>query len=70
MENNLKLTALSRDQLVKLLRQAGCRTITLEVLESDIAAGAPVNSDGTLSLINYAAWLAKETGDDDANQSQ
>lgn len=64
MENNLKLTALSRDQLMKLLRQAGCRMITPESLEADIAAGAPVNPDGTLNLINYAAWLAKENADD------
>lgn len=70
MENTLKLTALSRDQLIKLLRQAGCRTITLEVLEADTAAGAPVNPDGTLSLINYAAWLTHETEDGNADQSQ
>lgn len=67
MEKSLKLTTLSRDQLLKLLRQSGCRTATPETLASDIAAGAPMNADGTLNLINYAAWLAKQTGDGDAN---
>lgn len=70
MENNLKLTALSRDQLIKLLRQAGCRTITLEVLDADITAGAPGNQDGTINLIEYAAWLAKENGGSDGAQSE
>ena len=31
-----------------------------ETLEADIAAGAPVNADGTLNLVHYAAWLVKE----------
>ena len=31
-------------------------------------AGAPQNPDGTINLIEYAAWLAKE--EDDADQSE
>ena len=31
-----------------------------EVLEADVAAGAPTNADGTLNLVHYAAWLVKE----------
>jgi plasmid maintenance system antidote protein VapI len=31
-----------------------------ETLEADIAAGAPVNADGTINLVHYAAWLVKE----------
>jgi hypothetical protein len=30
------------------------------MLEADIAAGAPANADGTMNLIHYAAWLARE----------
>ena len=30
------------------------------VTEELLAAGAPVNSDGTLNLVHYAAWLVKE----------
>lgn len=63
MENNLKLTALPPETVVKILRQAGSRTVDAESLSADIASGAPVNSDGTINLITYAAWLAKETDD-------
>lgn len=64
MDNSLKLTALSHDMLVRLLKQSGCRTISEETLAADIEAGAPVNPDGTFNLVNYAAWLAKEAEDD------
>lgn len=60
MTNSLKLTALPPETLVKLLKQAGCRTMSAEVLTSDIEAGAPKNDDGTINLIEYAAWLASE----------
>lgn len=64
MDNSLKLTALQPDMLVRLLKQAGCRTISEETLAADIEAGAPVNPDGTFNLVNCAAWLAKEADDD------
>ena len=35
---------------------------TEESIAEDIAAGAPQNEDGTINLIEYAAWLVK--GDD------
>ena len=31
-----------------------------EVLEADLAAGAPTNADGTINLVHYAAWLVRE----------
>jgi len=31
------------------------------MIRYDIEAGAPVNADGTVNLVHYAAWLAKET---------
>lgn len=64
MDNSLKITALQPSLLVKLLKQAGCRSITEASVMSDISGGAPQNSDGTINLINYAAWLAKEETDD------
>jgi hypothetical protein len=64
MDNPLKLTALTSDMLVRLLKQVGCRSVSEEPLAADIEAGAPVNPDGTFNLINYAAWLAKEASDD------
>ena len=29
-------------------------------LRRDVEAGAPVNPDGTINLVHYAAWLVKE----------
>lgn len=52
-------TALPKDLLVKALKLAGSRTITDETLEADIAAGAPVNDDGTMNIIAYGAWILK-----------
>ncbi len=66
MSNSLSLTSLPPDMLVKLLKQAGCRTVTEETLASDVESGAPVNPDGTFNLIKIAAYLAKDT-DDAAN---
>jgi hypothetical protein len=62
----IKLTALSISDLVKLLKRSGSRTASEETVREDIANGAPVNPDGTINLIKYAAYLAKET-DDAAN---
>ena len=67
MDNSLKITALQRSTLVKILKQAGSRLITEESVAEDIAAGAPQNEDGTINLIEYAAWLVK--GDEDAADS-
>ena len=61
MENAFKLTALQPDVLVRLLKQAGGRFLTQEVLQEDFETGAPRTPDGTVNLIEYAAWLAKET---------
>jgi hypothetical protein len=45
---------------VAVLRKAGSQHITEEALRADLAAGAPVNPDGTIHLLHYVAWLAKE----------
>lgn len=58
--------AVGKELAVKALRAAGSRTASLEALERDIAAGAPVNADGTVNLLAYAAWLLK--GEDDGNR--
>lgn len=63
--SQLKITALSVDDLTKLLKHAGSRTVSEESVRSDIEAGAPVNADGTINLITYAAWLIKEMSDAD-----
>ena len=64
MDNSLKLTALPPEMLVRLLKRAGSRTVSEETLADDVAAGMPVNTDGTFNFVNCAAWLAKEDSDD------
>jgi hypothetical protein len=41
----------------RLLSAAGGQAVAIEMLEADIAAGAPTNPDGTINLVHYAAWL-------------
>ena len=55
---------ITKENFVTAMRRAGSRTLTLERLEADIAAGAPVNADGTINILKYVAWIAKELGDD------
>ena len=55
---------ISKENFVTAMRRAGSRTLTLERLEADVAAGAPVNADGTVDILKYIAWVAKEMGDD------
>jgi len=52
--------AMSVDEMVRALAAMGGRFATAEAVRSDIDAGAPVNPDGTMNLVHYAAWLAKE----------
>jgi hypothetical protein len=32
-------------------------SISADMLRADLDAGAPTNADGTINLIQYAAWL-------------
>ena len=59
-DGGLRITALTIDQTAKILSSAGGRRITEEMIRADIEAGAPTNSDGTVNLIRYTAWLVKE----------
>ena len=60
MTEKLQPTSLTVEHTSRLLSAAGGRPVTEEMVKKDIQAGAPVNSDGTINLIHYAAWLAKE----------
>jgi hypothetical protein len=60
---SLKVTALSVDDLARLLSKSAGENVTAEMIRYDIEAGAPVNADGTVNLVHYAAWLARETTD-------
>lgn len=62
MNDRINLLALTREQLVALLTKVGSANYSMEMLDSDIASGMPLNADGTANLIYYAAWLLR--GDD------
>ena len=60
-----KVTALTAEQLAKVLSAGGGRRITEDMIRADIDAGAPVKPDGRVNLIHYTAWLVKETASGD-----
>jgi hypothetical protein len=49
--------------MAKVLSAVGGRRITEEMVRADIDAGAPVNPDGTMNLVHYAAWLARNVSE-------
>ena len=53
---------LSVEQAAKLLSAAANLRVPAEQIAADVEAGAPTNSDGTINLVQYAAWLVKEMG--------
>ena len=59
-DGGLRITALTADQIAKILSSAGGRRISEEMIRADIDAGAPTNPDGTVNLVNYTAWLVNE----------
>ena len=62
-DRQLNPMALSAEQAANTLR------VPPEWIREDIDAGAPTNADGTINLIQYAAWLnmkMREDGDGEA----
>jgi hypothetical protein len=55
-------TRLPVEQAAKLLAAAYRERIDPEKIRLDIQDGAPVNADGTINLVHYSAWQAKEMG--------
>jgi len=64
-DDGLRLTALTVAQVAKVLSAAGSRQITEQTVQQDIDAGSPVNADGTVNLVHYAAWLVREVAGGD-----
>jgi len=56
---SLNPTALSIQHAAMVLTKTSGRPVTVEMLQVDLANGAPTNADGTMNLIYYAAWLVK-----------
>jgi len=55
-------TRLSVEQTAKLLSAAYRERIDTEKIRLDLLNGAPTNTDGTINLVHYSAWQAKEMG--------
>lgn len=51
--------AMTVEVAAKVLAKADA-TVTEAMLRADLEAGAPTNPDGTINLVHYAAWLARE----------
>jgi hypothetical protein len=60
--------ALDIDDAVRLLRASGSRHASAERVRADIDAGAPTNVDGTVNLVHYGAWLARQATASEAHR--
>ena len=52
--------ALRLADMARILSASGPHPVTVEMLQVDLDDGAPVNPNGTMNLVHYAAWLVKE----------
>ncbi len=58
--SGLNPNALTVANAARLLTKVSGERVTEEMVKTDLAAGAPVNRDGSINLVHYAAWLVKE----------
>ena len=65
-KTTLNPMALTPETAARLLHAAGARHVTVETIQSDISAGAPVAADGTINLMHYAAWRNQRENDGEA----
>jgi hypothetical protein len=56
----LSPTSLTVADAARLLTKVGGQPVTTNMFETDLAAGAPANADGTINLVHYCAWLVRE----------
>ena len=52
--------ALSLEDVARILTASGWKPVTVDMVRDDIDDGAPLNPDGTMNLVQYAAWLVRE----------
>jgi len=52
--------ALSVAELARLLSAVGGTPVTVEQVQADLDAGAPVLPTGKINLVHYTAWLLRE----------
>ncbi len=56
----LRVTAISVDDLAVVLAKSAGKSVTPANIRYHIEAGAPVNADGTVNMVHFAAWLVME----------
>ncbi len=61
-EKKIDPARLTIEQAAKMLSSAYRERIDASAIEADVDEGAPTNADGTINLVNYTAWQAKEMG--------
>ena len=61
----LNPNAMTLANAARLLTRVGGQPVTEAMIEADMAAGAPLNADGTINLVHYCAWLVREMGNRD-----
>lgn len=59
-EQKSNAARITPEKMVTILRNIGSASVSLEIVQADIAAGFPVNDDGSINIEKYAAWLNKE----------
>ena len=56
----LNPAALTLADAARLLAAASARSVTVEMLQAAVDAGAPVVTDGRVNLVEMMAWLEKD----------
>ena len=52
--------ALPAEDAARMLRRSGCPHMSDDTLRRFADEGLPLNSDGTLNIVEYMAWMLKE----------
>jgi len=61
----LSPTALTVADAARLLTKVGGQLVSEQMIDADVANGAPTNADGTINLVHYGAWLVREMANRD-----
>lgn len=62
-KRQINLAAMTPAQAARVLNAVSEERVTAAQVKQDVDAGAPVNDDGTLHLVNYGAWLHRQVRD-------
>ena len=60
MSKTIDPSALTLEQCAALLQKLGNQSASVDHIRADIRAGAPTNTNGTINIAHYCAWLVKE----------